>query len=76
MSKFDREKDIIKNLEFDPNCNGGSYTNEDRNTIYKSSLYSDGTGKKDDKRHRHGEQTCSCHGGEGLWWGFGVSRGQ
>ena len=32
--------------------------------------------KKDDIRHRHGDQTCSCHGGEGLWWEFGVSRGQ
>ena len=27
--------------------------------------------------HRHGEQTCGCHGvvgGSGLYWEFGVSR--
>ena len=42
MSKFDREKDVIRDLEFDPNCNGGSYTNADRSTVYKSTLFSDG----------------------------------
>ena len=32
---------------------------------------------KQKQTHRHGEQTCSCHrgeGGNGMDWEFGVSR--